>query len=180
MVQVRESAAGKSISAWIILNNKGEYCATVQTHYGNSRTQVDIWAAGMDLQQGSASGYGYDKFTAALAGLKIDNHILNNHCGQNETTKSILEAYLRKVKEAYKLGKPKAVIDGIEKHYKKQAEKIGARFANYSQFYKGDIASYNFKGNTKKTPSIWYYTDLYLGSGLKRLEMLGYKVYQAI
>jgi hypothetical protein len=86
MKQVRETKAGKSISAWVITRD-ARHVATVQAHYGNSgRVQVDVWHNSTmrdgtfpELQQASASGYGYDKFTAALRGMKIDGITLHDH-----------------------------------------------------------------------------------------------------
>lgn len=93
MKQVRETAAGKSISAWVILKD-GKQVAQVQAHFGKSRVQVDIWAApDWTIQQGSASGYGYDKLTAAMTGLYINGHKLTNHCETDETLKALLAEY---------------------------------------------------------------------------------------
>jgi hypothetical protein len=101
---VRETAAGKSISAYVILKD-GREVATVQMHHGagclvnvwqrhgaylataaangpapmddaTERAAFDLWA----FQQGRATGYGYDKETAALSGLWIDGHELSDHC----------------------------------------------------------------------------------------------------
>lgn len=45
--QVRDTAAGKSISAWVVLNKKGEQVATVNAHYSNGgRVTVDLWNHG--------------------------------------------------------------------------------------------------------------------------------------
>lgn len=45
--QVRETSAGKSISAWVILNKKGVHVATVNAHYSNGgRVSVDVWNIG--------------------------------------------------------------------------------------------------------------------------------------
>ena len=120
--QVRETAAGKSLSAYVILDKKGRHVADVHAHFSNGGTcTVDVWNHGdtatkrtaeamgyvfdaedriagnvvkgqknftgqyaykvAGLQQGRAGGYGYDKFTAALAGLVIDGHKLTDHCG---------------------------------------------------------------------------------------------------
>lgn len=47
--QVRETAAGKSISAYVILNPKGEHVATVQAHFSDGGTvTVDAWSMGGD------------------------------------------------------------------------------------------------------------------------------------
>lgn len=103
---VRETGAAKSVSATVIMKG-ARHVATVQAHYGSSRVLVNVWQeseayrksftkahnapttdseldrAAYDLfafQQGTASGYGYDKFAAALAGLIIDGHTMGDHC----------------------------------------------------------------------------------------------------
>ena len=79
MKQVRESKAAGSLSAWVIMKGAKEV-ATVQAHYGDSRVQVDIYTPeGGLVYQGSASGYGYDKFTSALDGAKIGGVTLYDH-----------------------------------------------------------------------------------------------------
>jgi hypothetical protein len=105
MVQyVRETAAGRSISAWVILKGSREV-ATVQSHYSNGgRVLVNVWQESeaaqrsekaairdgvklkpeeyrepMRFQAASAGGYGYDKFTAALSGLYIDGFRMSDH-----------------------------------------------------------------------------------------------------
>ena len=78
---VSDTAAGKSISAWIVLR-KGKHVATIRAHFGNSRVLVNVFdfAPGeQGFQSGSASGYGYDKFTAALDGLTVDGNLLTDH-----------------------------------------------------------------------------------------------------
>lgn len=105
MVQyVRETAAGRSISAWVILKGSREV-ATVQSHYSNGgRVLVNVWQESeaaersakaatrdgvklkpeeyrepMRFQSASAGGGGYDKFTAALSGMYIDGHRMSDH-----------------------------------------------------------------------------------------------------
>lgn len=93
MKQVRETAAGKSISAWVVLKD-GKQVAQVQAHFGQSRVQVDIWATpDWSIQQGSASGHGYDKLTAAMAGMTIDGIRITNHCETDATIKALLAEY---------------------------------------------------------------------------------------
>lgn len=47
MKQVRETTAGKSIGASIVLDKKGRHVATVQSHYSNGGTvTVDVWSHG--------------------------------------------------------------------------------------------------------------------------------------
>lgn len=80
---VAETAAGRSIRALVILNEKGEEVAKVHAHYSNSgRVTVDVFNfPGAYLQQGVATGHGYDKFTAAIRGLVIDGHEILDHSG---------------------------------------------------------------------------------------------------
>lgn len=122
MKQVRETKSGKEIAAWIILNKKNQHVATVQAYYGN-RVQVDVWHMTGDtkLQQGSASGYGYDKFTAALSGLIIDGHKMTDHCGARIDNKEGVWPYEAKPKKGY-------------------------HFANYSQEKGGYTSCYRLSG----------------------------------
>lgn len=86
---VNETSAGKAISAWVILK-RHRHIATIRASYSNGgRVLVNVFNNGdknrsaekIPFQHASASGYGYDKLTAALSGLVIDGHTLSNHCG---------------------------------------------------------------------------------------------------
>lgn len=45
--QVRETSAGKSVSAFVVLSKKGAHIATVNAHYSNGgRVSVDVWNVG--------------------------------------------------------------------------------------------------------------------------------------
>lgn len=47
MKQVRETAAGRSISAYVVINPKGDHVATVQAHFANSGgVLVNVWTHG--------------------------------------------------------------------------------------------------------------------------------------
>lgn len=116
MKQVRETAAGKSISAWVVLKD-GKQVAQVQAHYGNA-VQVDIWAAPeWNLQQGRATGYGYDKLTAAMSGMIIDGVKIYNH--------SVSDKVLTDILDQYKAGK----LD--EQRFRRELSKVGAQCANW-------------------------------------------------
>lgn len=52
---------GKSGRVQVVVVNYGDQCVLQSLHYG------------------SASGYGYDKLTAALAGARVGNVVLTNH-----------------------------------------------------------------------------------------------------
>lgn len=190
--QVRETAAGQSISATVVLNKKGEHVATVQAHYSNAgRVTVDVWSTSVglegmckredlwaklptgkdyksgafdlwSLQQGSAGGYGYDKHAAALAGLIIDGHTIADHCGQVPEAEKARAALLR----AYR----RAVVGNAVKTpaardgWQQKAKRIGCHFANWQQDADGCEG----------------WVSLHFDQGLTRLESLGYTVISAI
>lgn len=114
--QVRESKAAQSISAYVILNKKGQHVATVQVHYGNSTVQVDVWNRYELTHQRKAGGYGYDKFTAALSGAIIDGNTIYDHCGQDDVSKELLKQYLK----------------SDSANLQKKIKSLGLSFANYS------------------------------------------------
>jgi len=151
MKYVRETAAGKSISATVILRG-ARHVATIQVHYANTGgVRVDVWNVdekarercaaamrklGIDRspddfmhQQGYASGYGYDKYAAALALLWIDGIRMVDHCGRDRKTDRLLARYHRDV--AATSGGP--CCQKIAKAYEAKAAKIGAHFANWEQ-----------------------------------------------
>ena len=70
-------------SAWIVLDKKGNQVGKVQSIYGSGgKVTVNVFDMGKSnksFQAGSASGGGYDKFTAALSGCVIDCVVLNDH-----------------------------------------------------------------------------------------------------
>ena len=80
---VVDTAAGKSLSAWIIMRGKKQV-GKVQAHFGNSRVTVNVWDFTKEesFQSSSASGYGYDKLTSALSGLTVGGIRLSDHCGE--------------------------------------------------------------------------------------------------
>lgn len=81
---VRDTKAGQVIAAWIVTDGRGRLMGKVQAHYGESRVLVNAWDLTPDglegMQRGSAGGYGYDKLTAALSGLRVAGHVLSDHC----------------------------------------------------------------------------------------------------
>lgn len=158
--QVRETEAGKSISAHVILNRKGAHVATVQVHYSNSGVvAVDVWNTavsyqGYGLQQGRAGGFGYDKFTAALSGLTIDGHAMSDHCGERRSPPK---------------GRTTWPADAKAPR--------GYRFSNFLTF------AYAADGErillAPDSPA-YGWASCYREPGLKFLEALGYRVIQAI
>lgn len=167
MKQVRETSAAKSISAWVILK-KGKEIATVHAYYGNT-VMVDVWDAGPNStgpQQGRASGYGYDKQTAALAGLTIGHVRMYDHSEQDDTTRKLLKQYHK----ALDNWSPNDTCTRIEldEMWRNKIEKLGMRFANHEKA-------------TLPTGETYYrYGSLYYESGLDRLGLMGFTVIRAI
>lgn len=201
--QVRDTKAGQAISAWVVLNKKNEQVATINAHYSDAgRVTVDVWNYGdkpvkrcaeaatkagwlklehiqkaaeaskktrdwgahvdhasyalhdlFGMQQGSAGGYGYDKFAAALSRIWIDGHQMADHCGTSPATERLLKQYLAFA------ANPQFDVDADRRKWEAKAAKLGAHFANWQN---------------------GAYRSLYLETGLKRLETLGYRVIQAI
>jgi hypothetical protein len=90
--QVRETAPGRSISAWVILNPDNKHVATVQAAFLDSGiVMVDVWGKHELIYQGKAGGGGYDKFIAALSGAVIDGIEMYDHSVRNERATELLD-----------------------------------------------------------------------------------------
>ncbi len=72
---------------FVITHPKKKGHAIVEVVYprdGAGRLRVlvcDRFGDKCEPQAGSAGGYGYDKLTAALAGMTIDGYTMADHCG---------------------------------------------------------------------------------------------------
>jgi hypothetical protein len=98
MKQVRESNAAKSLTVYVIMKGNWKVATVHVLHGSTGKVSLDIWEAekarekshkasngkcpDYGPQQATAGGYGYDKETAALAGLYIDGHLLTDHCSR--------------------------------------------------------------------------------------------------
>ena len=71
VLTVRDGAIWEVARAYILWGRSGRVQVVV-VNYGNQ------WAM-QSLHYGSASGYGYDKLTAALAGARIGDVVLTDH-----------------------------------------------------------------------------------------------------
>lgn len=169
-LQVREMSerGDKTFSAWVICNPKGQHVATVQACWTkNGMCYVDVWNSSLSKtqtdgpQQGKASGYGYDKFAAALRNMMIDGHKMFDHCGQDEKSEKLLAQYKS---EFSKLGSPtREAVKDFDAKWRAKVEKFGMRFANYHQ--EGEH---------------YRYSSLYYDQGFSRLGMMGYEIIQAL
>lgn len=181
-IYVRETAAGKSIKAFVILDRKGAEVATVNCHFSDGGVcLVNVWQSTAPalksqaafakanpqakpskdrdfyFQHAKASGYGYDKETSALSGLYIDGHLLTDHCSR--------------------LGAPKPP-KGRKTFPRDTKAPKGYSFANYADGAKTFHDGTRFHPDMPETES--GYADCYRDSGLKFLTAIGYRVHQAI
>jgi hypothetical protein len=162
---VGETKAGKSISAWIVLNKRGVEIACIRSHYSDGGTcLVNVFNYGDEktnksaktkgFQSGTAGGGGYDKFTSALSRMEIDGIKLGNHCEYSK--------------------KPPA--NGVwPKDFK--APK-GWMLANYRESETIEVDG-SFK-RVPLPPEKCGFTSLYRLDGFKYLQAIGYRVIQAI
>lgn len=69
---VNQTAAAKKISAYAIVDGKGNFLGKIQFHHSDSKCVCNLWpgdyvnSKGEACLYGSASGYGYNKENAAL------------------------------------------------------------------------------------------------------------------
>ena len=73
--QVRETAAGKSISAWVLLNKKGQHVATVNAYFPNGGgCKVDVWNLGQSAVNNScAAAIKFGKLSAKAATKALED-----------------------------------------------------------------------------------------------------------
>lgn len=101
MKRISDTAPGQRLSAWVVLSPGGNHVATIRALCSTSglKTSVEVWALvdgldGWQMQTGEATGGGYDKLTAALAGLHIGSFTFIDH-------------------RNYVKGDPRAGLDGL-------------------------------------------------------------------
>jgi hypothetical protein len=176
---VRETSAAKSIKALVIMKGK-RHVATVQAHYGNSRVLVNVWHNdGTPMQHGTAGGYGYDKFTAALSGLTIDGHTMSDHCGGNVKPAKAPGYFPAdyKPRKGYRLanyGEYDAAGNISREHEWRELAESQIGNDDYQAVIALAIA---LRADANLTRG---YSSCYKESGLKYLEALGYRVISAI
>ena len=80
--KITESSAFNRVSAYVIINPKGDICGTIKILYpvdGAGVLKVVLHEHGYTPQIGKAGGYGYDKLSAALQGLEFAGITLTDH-----------------------------------------------------------------------------------------------------
>lgn len=195
---VSETKAGKSVSAYVILNKKGEQVAIVRAHFSDGGTCiVNVWDnASPEMQFGKAGGYGYDKFTAALSGMTIDGHELSDHSSRQDAPKppkgrrTFPADY--KPRKGFSLANYTSVskATGNRMHsytFRNMAEtKLGFDEANRRELTDeqwqqiGDLADKLEKQWRESDDCESGFESCFRESGLDYLKALGYRVIQAI
>ena len=77
--KITEGSAFNRVAAYVIINPAGDICGTVKIQFpkdGAGRLTAILHEHGSAPQIGTASGYGYDKKSAALSGGVFAGHIL--------------------------------------------------------------------------------------------------------
>jgi hypothetical protein len=216
---VRETAAGKSISAYVILKGSRKV-ATVQASFSNGgRVLVNVWQDGeaaersakarekagnpfkpekygspAAFQHDSAGGYGYDKFTSALAGMVIDGHEMADHSSRLNAPKPPKGCTLfprdYKAPKGYDLANFTEISKATGHRIYRDAWMVRAcealGFAPDKALSTEDHDAVYWKANEMETAwrasddCVTGYSDCYRKDGLNYLKAIGYTVIQAI
>lgn len=193
---VRETAAGQSIGAWVVLNKKGAHVATVNAHYANSgRVTVDVINHGEAVARSVATALKTGRITAEkLAELAdaVPDYIVGEKY-RLEWAASDLFGRQTSSAGGYGYDKEAAAMRGLilDGHTLAdhcgtvpEAEKARARILKAHQ-----RDPENLKTAEVKAAKIgahfanWrdgQYSSLHFIAGLERLEKLGYRVIRAI
>jgi hypothetical protein len=192
---VRETKAGRSIAAWIVTNGRGELVANIQAHFSDSGgVTVNAWDMATDgVQIGRATGYGYDKLTAALAGMKIGGHTLSNHCEVQKKKPRGAPLFPRdyKTPRGYSLANfSLRVRDDSESPWRRLTmdEQRATRFMDWPPEKRAELSNeFGERENANKLAAMAARGDILTGydscfkrSGLDYLRARGLRVFQAI
>lgn len=97
MKYVLDSPAWKRCRAFLVDHADGREVGRVYVAFpadGAGRVSVEVWDYAKSYPNArtvrTASGYGYDKVTAALSGQSIDGITLADHCHQDDETRKLL------------------------------------------------------------------------------------------
>lgn len=207
--QVRETTAGAAISAFVVLNKKGEHVATVNAHYSSGgRVSVDVWNIGdavvRSFETARRNGRLSDAALAKHASRAPDYYTDQGECEQWAARD--LFGLQQASAGGYGYDKFAAalaglIIDGhtIANHCGQVPECEKARQRILAQYLKaakvgeaGDLTSRqkwqkkaaaigaNFCNWRTDESGAGYWNDIHFESGLDRLRAFGYRVIQAI
>lgn len=80
--KVENSPALRNAGAKVIINPAGDVCGTIKIAHpadGAGKLTVILHEHGYNAQIGTASGYGYDKVSAALQGMTFAGTVFSDH-----------------------------------------------------------------------------------------------------
>jgi hypothetical protein len=193
---VHDTKAGKSISAYVVLNKKGEHVATIKAHFSDGGTcLVNVHDFNGEFQHATAGGYGYDKFAAALSGMTIDGHKMTNHASSEgapkppKGRKTFPRDY--RPKKGYSLANYTSISKATgytiyrDEWIKRAYAELG--IADESNDVKNERWD-EVSEKARELENAWResddcetgYSSCFRESGLKYLQAIGYKVIQAI
>ncbi len=150
--QVRETIAGKYLSAYLVLSPVGHEVATIHVYKTQNSKGPLKW---VDVFQPRSQDNGFSQYkgrdlTNAMAGGKIDGITLYDDCQTDEALQYLLLHYKLAKTESEKM------------HIVKMGQDLGASWCN---------------PGLDDEPG---WTQLYYITGLKRLEYFGYRVIQVL
>lgn len=203
--QVRETKEGAAISAYVVLNKKGEQVATINAHYSNGGTvSVDVWNIGEAVDRSFATACKTNKVTAKQIAKMAEQ--------APDYYKEESERIAWAARDLFGLQQSKAggygydkfaaalaglIIDGhtMANHCGQVPEAEKKRQALIKQYQKAIAAGANaaakeWREKARRIGCDWANWDvsapipcwrsLYFASGFNRLEYFGYRVIQAI
>ena len=195
--QVRDTAAGKSLSAYVILNKKGKHVATVNAHFSNASVcTVDVWNLGDD---NAARCLSTAMQTGAITEKQLQDAIVSapNYYLDHGARESWAACRFFNLQQCRGGNLQDAlaglIVDGHTLNYHCQTppelqKKTAALLKAYKRAHlKGTPTRAAFEEKAKRMGARFAnwttengYSNLYYPAGLERLETLGYTVIQAL
>lgn len=192
MKQVRETAAGQSIAATVVLNKRGQVVAKVHAHFADSgRVRVDVFQVGDGPIERSLKAAGYNPEDARDRDEYMKRYYMPMACqqgaadggGYDKFTAALsglwidgyriadhcghndqTERLQKRYRKALAQCTTEAEARDVNRQYEEKARRIGARFANFC----------------RRDDGLPGWGSLFLESGLDRLQAMGYTVINAI
>lgn len=163
-MKVDQTKAGRQIAAYVVLDRKCQMIGKILVYHGEGRTTVNVWDLtreyGDRYFEATASGYGYDRTTAALRGLTCGGLRMYDHCEPSKEATQAMKQYM-------------ALPDSVacEPYTHGKTREIDRFFARWAK--KG----VNFTNHDRETRR---YGSAYMKAGVEGLAARGLRVIQAI